>query len=108
MRKLLESDNPPTPLQKKLESVAEDIGKLGTLIAVITFLALCVHGGIDMAMGKLDYGFLSLDTLQFVVNAFMIGVTIIVVAVPEVKQQIYVHRDYHWLSRSPWRFRLIE
>jgi magnesium-transporting ATPase (P-type) len=37
-----------------------------------------------MARGKIDYAFFSIDTLKFVVDAFMIGVTIIVVAVPEV------------------------
>ena len=63
IKKLLETENPPTPLQKKLESVAEDIGKMGTFIAGLTVLALLVHGGIDMAMGKITYGFLSLDTL---------------------------------------------
>jgi Ca2+ transporting ATPase len=43
LKELLDEENPPTPLQTKLEAVAEDIGKLGTLVAVLTFLSLMVH-----------------------------------------------------------------
>lgn len=81
MKALLEEENPPTPLQQKLEGVAEDIGKLGTAVAVIVFVALSIHYGIDCMMGNMK--FLSFDTLQAYVKAFMIAITIIVVAVPE-------------------------
>ena len=43
MRKLLENENAPTPLMKKLESVANDIGALGTIVAIITFVVLLVR-----------------------------------------------------------------
>lgn len=82
LKLLTDQENPPTPLQMKLEAVAEDIGKLGTAVAIVTFVALMVHLGIDLIRGEAV--FVSLATLQFVINAFMIGVTIIVVAVPEV------------------------
>ena len=51
MKKLLQTVNPPTPLQTKLESVAEDIGKMGTFIAVMVFLALNIRYGIDVFRG---------------------------------------------------------
>ncbi|CAD8100171.1 unnamed protein product [Paramecium sonneborni] len=82
LKLLLNQDNPPTPLQQKLEGVAEDIGKLGTLIAILTFIALMGHLIYDVfVLHKHD--FLSLKTFSFIIEAFMIGVTIIVVAVPE-------------------------
>ena len=56
----------------------------GTLVAVMTFFILLLHGGINMAIGKINHPFFSIETLMFIVNAFMIGVTIIVAAVPEV------------------------
>lgn len=74
-------ENPPTPLQQKLEGVAEEIGKLGFIVAILTFIALMGHLGYDCYLGK--FPFLSLKTLQVIVEAFMIAVTIIVVAVPE-------------------------
>ncbi len=43
MKALLDGENPPTPLQIKLEAVAEDIGKFGTLVALLTFLSLMIH-----------------------------------------------------------------
>jgi len=62
--------------------VAEDIGKLGTLVAILTFIALMGHLMYDVfVLHKHD--FMNLKTLSFIIDAFMIGVTIIVVAVPE-------------------------
>lgn len=56
---------------------------MGTIIAVLVFLALNIHYMIDSVVDDNEKYF-SLKTLSFVVEAFMIGVTIIVVAVPEV------------------------
>jgi len=65
--------------------VAADIGKIGTAIAILTFLILVIRKIIDMAMNHQPaHDYFSIDALSFVVDAFMIGVTIIVVAVPEV------------------------
>ncbi|CAD8083816.1 unnamed protein product [Paramecium primaurelia] len=78
---LLDQETPPTPLQQKLEGLAEDIGKFGTFVAIITFFALSIH---QLILGFMGYNkILSVETLQFVIQSFMIGVTIIVVAVPE-------------------------
>jgi Ca2+ transporting ATPase len=64
-----------------LEGVAEGIGKLGTLVAVLVFLALMGHMVVSNIMG--EGKFISLTSLNTVVEAFMIAITIIVVAVPE-------------------------
>ncbi|CAD8204335.1 unnamed protein product [Paramecium octaurelia] len=81
LKQLLIQENPPTPLQQKLEGVASDIGKLGVLVSILTFIALMGHLGYDCYQGK--FPFLSIKTLQIIVESFMIAVTIIVVAVPE-------------------------
>ncbi|CAD8122135.1 unnamed protein product [Paramecium sonneborni] len=81
LKQLLIQENPPTPLQQKLEGVASDIGKLGVLVSILTFIALMGHLGYDCYQGK--FAFLSIKTLQIIVESFMIAVTIIVVAVPE-------------------------
>ncbi|CAD8075591.1 unnamed protein product [Paramecium primaurelia] len=81
LKKLLIQDNPPTPLQQKLEGVASDIGKLGVIVSIFTFIALMGHLGYDIYLGEIQ--FKSLRTLQVLVESFMISVTIIVVAVPE-------------------------
>lgn len=61
--------------------MAEEIGKIGTISAGLTMLALYVHLGISIALS--EHCFLCLDTLREAVSAFMIAVTIVVVAVPE-------------------------
>jgi P-type Ca2+ transporter type 2C len=63
-----------TPLQDKLEEMAQQIGKLGLVFAIGTFIALVVSiwtrgGGNNIVNG--------------IVNAFIIAVTIVVVAIPE-------------------------
>lgn len=37
LKLMLQEDNPPTPLQMKLESIAEDIGKVGTIAAAMVY-----------------------------------------------------------------------
>jgi magnesium-transporting ATPase (P-type) len=68
-------------LQAKLTKLAIQIGYAGTLVAVITVLILviqfCVkHYGIDGESWHLQH-------LQYFVRYFIIGVTVLVVAVPE-------------------------
>lgn len=101
MAKLENKDADKTPLQIKLEEIAEDIGKLGTIFAVMTFHVLMlrfifeglVYKEIDMFSDKNA----SLDApvhgctedgcmLQYLKDWFkflIIGIVIIVVAVPE-------------------------
>mmetsp|Transcript_4081 Transcript_4081/g.6104 ORF Transcript_4081/g.6104 Transcript_4081/m.6104 type:complete len:1097 (-) Transcript_4081:178-3468(-) len=63
-----------TPLQDKLEDMTQTIGYIGMVASFGTFVALVVsiwarHGGKDVAQG--------------IVNAFIVAVTIVVVAIPE-------------------------
>lgn len=71
-----------TPLQRRLKGVALAIGKLGFSAGLVTFLALAIRWGVVVgqhiaAGGQWDYALL-LD----LVNFFVVGVTVIVVAVP--------------------------
>ncbi|CAD8082906.1 unnamed protein product [Paramecium sonneborni] len=85
MKKLGQSENTPTPLQVKLEAVAETIGKVGVVVAILTFTILLIRLFIEY--GTNDFPFWdqvwNMDCLQKILQFFMIGVTIIVVAVPE-------------------------
>lgn len=75
-----EDDENGTFLQMKLEKIANDIGKLGALVALLTIIALLVH----LFVSKFGYGDgWDSDAWGSVVDAFIIGITIIVVAVPE-------------------------
>ena len=77
----MQEEQPPTPLQLKLERVANDIGKIGIFAAIITFLALFINLIIKWA--KKEIPFVSTNSLSEIVNFFMLSITIIVVAVPE-------------------------
>ncbi|MGH9226126.1 MAG: calcium-translocating P-type ATPase, PMCA-type [Acidimicrobiales bacterium] len=69
-----------TPLQERLDDLAGKIGKAGTYAAVLTFFALIASGFLrDEAP---DVGF-NADFAEFILDALIIAVTIIVVAVPE-------------------------
>jgi magnesium-transporting ATPase (P-type) len=70
-----------TPLQEKLEHAAKFIGKIGTVTSIATFLALVV-----MIWKPPGEPFKHPDgqhITQELVDAFIIAVTIIVVAIPE-------------------------
>jgi len=74
IKKNLVSQSGETPLQVKLDRMASLIGYVGVGFAVATFIVL-------VAMIWLRHG--GEDIIQSVVDAFIIGVTIIVVAIPE-------------------------
>ncbi|KAG5188374.1 hypothetical protein JKP88DRAFT_304841 [Tribonema minus] len=74
IRATLTSEPSETPLQQKLDVMATLIGYVGVGFAVATFIVLVImiwarHGGQDILQGFVD--------------AFIIAVTIIVVAIPE-------------------------
>jgi len=79
--KLFEDDDEATPLQKKLDNVAEQIGKIGVYCAVATFLALTVNTVLNCIMT--NQPLLSVPAAKQIVNAIVLGITIVVVAVPE-------------------------
>lgn len=71
-----------TPLQKKLETIAEQIGMVGFYVAVLTFAALLIR----LMLATMFSGtaaFLTWGSFMSILNFFIIAVTIIVVAVPE-------------------------
>jgi P-type Ca2+ transporter type 2B len=91
IRKTLEAETEETPLEAKLDKIAGDIGKLGTIAAVFVIhilLAryLCeglVKRKLDLFGGEVMAGNVLLENIKLWVQIFIIGVAIIVVAVPE-------------------------
>lgn len=78
---MLQEEKEETPLQQKLAVIADDIGKLGMFASGAIFVAMMIH----MIVEAIYYERALIDehTLKFIVEAFILAVTIIVVAVPE-------------------------
>ena len=74
----LEKEQDQTPLQEKLDTMAELIGHVGTGAAVATFIAMMVIK-IYFRPDYLEH----VSIFSHALDAFIIGVTIVVVAVPE-------------------------
>lgn len=68
-------------MQVKLDRIANSIGLFGVGVAVLTFIALILRGLIYDAQN--DIKVFTMSSLNGVLNAFILGITIIVVAVPE-------------------------
>ena len=81
MKMKLQEESPPTPLQLKLEGLSNVIAKIAIVASLLTVLALL--GNLIYAITADDKCFICFDTLDALLNAFVIGVTVIVVAVPE-------------------------
>lgn len=69
-----------TPLQERLDALASRIGKVGAVAAVLTFSALVLSA---VARGEAPPFGLTADFAEFILDALIIAVTIVVVAVPE-------------------------
>lgn len=81
IRALLDKEDPePTPLQEKLEKLATDIGKFGLYSAIIIILVLLIRFAIEKGITR-EWN-TSKDLLD-IVNFFMLGITVVVVAIPE-------------------------
>eukprot|EP00742_Colponemidia_sp_Colp-10_P000696 GILJ01000758.1.p1 GENE.GILJ01000758.1~~GILJ01000758.1.p1 ORF type:complete len:1153 (-),score=201.35 GILJ01000758.1:459-3812(-) len=79
---LMQQDAEATPLQMKLERIARDVGKMGLFAAVITVCVLYLRFLIEcFAMEK--YAFDNDSSPSELVRYFIVGVTIVVVAIPE-------------------------
>lgn len=78
LEKILNSEEPETPLQLKLNYIAELIGKVGLSAAILTLLVLMIY----IIIGIIQNGWVA-DDAGKIINSFIIAVTIIVVAVPE-------------------------
>jgi magnesium-transporting ATPase (P-type) len=68
-----------TPLQDKLEKIAEDIGKFGLVAAVATMMILILRVMIDYGEAK---KWSSLET-NSIVDGILVSITVLVVAIPE-------------------------
>ena len=77
----LQEESPLTPLQIKLDSVTQQIGKVGMIVAALTMTVLLIHLAYNMAFNK--HCVFCLESLQVIINAFIFAITIIVAAVPE-------------------------
>lgn len=76
---MLHAPSGETPLQLKLNSVADKIGKWGSIVAFFTFLVLLTYTILDC----IDRETFDSHSARSLVEAFIIAVTIVVVAVPE-------------------------
>ena len=77
---LAEQESESTPLMMKLDSLAESIGKGGLAAAIVTVLALFLR--IIIVRSK-DSKWGEGNPAQEFVQAFIIGITVLVVAIPE-------------------------
>ncbi len=78
IRDALAKEPEPTPLQERLSSLADKIGIAGTLAAVLIFLALMTRNLLIVGSALTTPLF-----FKFMLNAFIVAITIVVVAVPE-------------------------
>ena len=69
-----------TPLQQKLHKIAEDIGKFGLVCAIFTTVVMIIRAFITYS--ESNEGWTSTHT-KLIVQAFLIGITVLVVAIPE-------------------------
>jgi len=77
----LEKEETKTPLQENLEELAENIGKVGLVFAIITFVGLVLRWGI--LWYGIEHQLWEWSHLTNLVSYFIIAITIVVVAVPE-------------------------
>jgi len=77
----LEKEEEKTPLQEKLEDLAEFIGKLGVGAAILTFIALLVIWSVRTFM--IEKQSWNWNEMGIIVSFLITSITIIVVAVPE-------------------------
>lgn len=74
----MSAETSPTPLQEKLDVLANQIGNFGMLAAALTFVAM-----IALWFIRPEWRDPEVQLHEFVLKAFIMGVTIVVVAVPE-------------------------
>ena len=77
----LDIENGMTPLQAKLEIIADFIGWVGIYAAILTFFASVINMLVFKYMNEVEIW--DLDSLNRVMDAVILSITIVVVAVPE-------------------------
>ncbi len=80
IRALVQTNNEQTPLQEKLDVIAQDIGRFGFWSAVVTFSILLIRFLLDRVYTNTLLNF-SLYTQ--LIHYLIIAITVIVVAIPE-------------------------
>jgi magnesium-transporting ATPase (P-type) len=80
--RILDIDSEATPLQQKLETMADGIGKVGMTVALATFVVMNIRMIIQIAVDP-ERKFFEVANLSQMLDSFIIGVTVIVVSIPE-------------------------
>ncbi|KAI8835105.1 hypothetical protein BC829DRAFT_448239 [Chytridium lagenaria] len=88
---LNEAQSEETPMQAKLKDVAILVGKVGVAVGIATFLGLTIRWAIFLKNGETSGGGHAcqsnsnptLEHVQTVISFFVVGITMVVVAVPE-------------------------
>ena len=73
--------NDQTPLQKKLDRIANGIGLLGLAVAVMTFIAISISAVV--VTFKDENKNFDMEFVTMIANGIVIAITVVVVAVPE-------------------------
>lgn len=77
---LKQEDESMTPLQQKLEHIANDIGNMGLVSAIVIVLVLLIRFAIERGNeNEWDHSTHWAEMIKFLI----IGITVIVVAIPE-------------------------
>ena len=77
IRKATAQANKDTPLQLKLNGMVRKIGYIGTGVAILSFIAIIINFAVDEPDAS------GTDWAGAVVEAFIIAITVVVVAIPE-------------------------
>ena len=77
-----EDDDNQTPLQKKLDKLAGDIGRIGLICAILTSVIMIIRAVAAYGTANPKRSWNSSDT-RLIIQAFLIGITVVVVAIPE-------------------------
>ena len=79
----LSQDSQTTPLQERLDNLAEGISRYGFLAAVILFIILFIRFCVDIAPGGPYHHYRSPEKGKKFIDILITAITIVVVAVPE-------------------------
>lgn len=79
----LSHENEVTPLQARLDGLAEGISKYGFLAALVLFIVLLIRFGVNLAPGHKYHDHTPAEKGKKFVDILIVAVTIVVVAVPE-------------------------
>ena len=80
LRELMESEEEMTPLQRKLERIANGIGIMGMIASGATAVFMLIWLFVDLFRGKKEW---NIESLKAGINIIVYAITILVMAVPE-------------------------